>query len=451
MLGSKGKGLLVILLLSSLIVLFTFWVTSDLSEEEEQSFGIISMKDARDVSSLLSYIPEVDYLLLGESTHGTHEFYITRLEVTKQMIKRGDASFIAVEGDWASILRLNDYIMGGENSQSPEEIFSTFSRWPTWMWANEEVLELVHWLREWNQVIPVNERVPFYGMDVYGQWEALDHLMKLLGSELSFEPEFIQQIEQWAQCFSQFRPDEWAYARAVVDRREEVQGCQENLAQIVQAIKEADHRQKTEDIESYSFALQSAYVLKNAEKFYRLSAMQRSAEAWNSRVLHMFESTERFHSWRDGKVGLVWAHNTHVGDARATTMAQQNQVNIGQLTREKYGEDNVYILGLSTYQGEVVAGRQWGEPGMVMNIPSAINRSIESYFYNNFDKDVFFIDFSRLKSHDKKIFEEVKGHRAVGVVYDPLREERNYVPTVMKKRYDGLIFFESTQALMSLD
>lgn len=379
-------------------------------------------------------------VLLGEASHGTHEYYHWRSELSKKLIQEHGFGFIVVEGDWASIYRLNKYVKGLDSaSASALDVLRTFDRWPQWMWANTDVAHLAEWLREYNAGRPLNEMVGFYGMDVYGQWEAMEDLLEYTREHL---PHRHDEISRNLNCFAGFGSDEWQYARAVAAGQA---ACSENLERVVEILRNYETKLAGNDPKGYFRAKQNALVMKNAESFYRL-AVGSSAESWNSRVDHMWLTVQRllqFHG--DDAKGIVWAHNTHVGDSRATTMALHNQYNIGSLSRAELGEQQVYIIGFGTRTGTVNAGSQWGAAMQVMRVPEAQPGSLDHYLgmikYPQF--------FMRFQDADRQhpLLAEPLGHRVIGVTYNPRREAGNYVPTLPAWRYDALIFFQQTRAL----
>ena len=276
-------------------------------------------------------------------------------------------------------------------------------------------------------------------MDVYGQWEAMDDLLAY--AELYF-PEHYEAIAEKLACFGRFDRDEWAYARATASG---TVSCEEELKALVGLIAELGRKVGVDKRNEHFRAKQNALVVKNAEDFFRLAVRGGSA-SWNSRAEHMWFSVKRlFDLYGQNSRGIVWAHNTHVGDARATTMASHGMVNIGSLSRQELGGDNVFITGFGTFRGMVNAASQWGSPMQIMNVPGAHNKSIEVAL-NQVGKPAFLLLFDETdRAHS--LFEQYIGHRAIGVVYNPRNETGNYVPTYFTRRYDSFIFINETNAL----
>lgn len=436
--------------LISLILITLF--TGCLNGQEKQNVYLAEyisgrateLKTSDDLDQLIESAGSKKLVMLGESTHGTSEYYLWRSEISKRLIAEKGSSFIVVEGDWASIYRLNKYVKDLPGAlKTARDAVRTFNRWPEWMWANEEVVELAEWLRSFNDELPMEKKVGFYGLDVYGQWDAMQKLIDYAETEL---PDDYEIIKANLECFLAYGYDEWQYARAVTQRGN---SCEPQLYEVVNILKANAEELQSVDKKKYFNAKQNALVVKNAEEYYRL-AVRNGTDSWNSRVHHMDYTISRLLDYygNDSK-GIVWAHNTHIGDAGATSMLQQNMVNIGHLKRNELGRENVFLVGFSTYTGKVMAGSQWGVQRQVMNIPSAQLNSIEDLF-NIADKDSYYLIFSE---NDKKNDDlmQMRGHRAIGVVFNPLFESRNYVPTILPERYDAFVFFRETKALTPLD
>ncbi len=401
----------------------------------------VPFEDAGNLDNIIETAGERDLVLLGEASHGTSEFYRWRAEITKRLIAEKGFSFIAVEGDWASIYRLNEYVKGRPGApSSARRVLRRFDRWPEWMWGNTDIEELAEWLREYNDALPDDQKIGFYGMDVYGQWEAMDDLLEYTSENMQRHH---RQINRSMECFAGYDRDEWAYARAVVGRGHP--SCEDDLKRVVDIFRELADQVGRDELEDFRKAKQNAYVVKNAEDFFRL-AITDNTGSWNSRATHMWETVKRLLSWYgEGSGGIVWAHNTHVGDADATVMRYQDMVNIGKLSREELGIDRVFINGFGTYTGRVNAGSSWGSSMHRMQIPQGIEGSIE-YILGQVGHEQFFLIFDQ-EDRLHPALSEFIGHRAIGVVYNPRQESGNYVPTILPERYDSFIFIRETSPL----
>ena len=383
-------------------------------------------------------------VLLGESTHGTHEFYIWRDKITRQLIEKHQFNFIAVEGDFASLYKLNQYVKNFEGAEnSAREVLSKLNRWPTWMWANEEVVEMAEWLRSYNDSVPQEDKIGFYGMDVYDEWQSKKMVLELLKKYHKEAHDFVQEKYD---CFHPYKGDSWEYARAVKAGKED---CSKATKDVVDYIRY--NRAKLNDVsnDEYVYLLQNAIVVHNAEEFYRESVASKFSASWNSRVFHMHETVgDLLDIYGINSKGIVWAHNTHIGDASYTNMKNFGEKNIGQLSRERLGEDNVFLIGFTTYQGKVMAARSWGSPMEEMEIPKAVSKSIESKL-NDIGPEALYVIFNKEDRKKGKLKE--MGNRAVGVVYNPEQDRRQFVPTLVSLRYDALVFFKNTEAVHPLE
>lgn len=412
-----------------------------ISKADSNASHFLPLENSEDLDPLINRIGDSKYVLLGEASHGTHEYYTWRAEISKRLIEEKGFSFIAVEGDWPDCYKINRWIKDLPHSGgSIKEVLQEFKRWPTWMWANWEVAGFADWLKEYNQKLDPEDKIGFYGLDVYSLWESLETLVNYLKKE---DPETANLAKQVAECFEPYKAND-SYATAYRGLR---QKCKDEVNILLREIRHNLTRYKDEREAGLNAELNSL-VMKNAEKYYEaMSAFDSSS--WNVRDSHMVETLNTlmdFHK-SDAKV-IIWEHNTHIGDARATNMAAGGMHNVGQLVREEHQEDGVALVGFGSYEGSVVAGDHWGGEMKKMELPEAIEGSVERILHqtgaNN--KLLIFDDESPLK----EIFSENLKHRAVGVVYDPHRERGNYVPSIMSERYDAFLFFDKTKALHPL-
>ncbi|MCF6405347.1 erythromycin esterase family protein [Chitinophaga filiformis] len=398
------------------------------------------LTDMKSLDPLLKDIDERRIVMLGEASHGTHEYYTWRTAISKRLIQEKGFRFIAVEGDWPDCYRINRYVKGYEDAGADiSSILQTFDRWPTWMWANWEVAALADWLKEYNRKLPLERRVGFYGLDVYSLWDSMSTIMHYLEKE---DQQTAASVKKAIACFEPFNEDEHLYARSSLADH----NCRDEVLNMLREV-----RLKAQfldgDMEAGFNTEQNALIAVNAERYYR-SMIGFSNESWNIRDGHMMETLERlleFHGILSK--GIIWEHNTHIGDARATDMTGAGMVNIGQLAREEYGKEHVYLAGFASYKGTVIAGSEWGAPMQKMVVPEARAESIEAVLHDEYGTNCYKL-FSDKR---EEVFATRIGHRAIGVVYHPGAERRgNYVPSVLPERYDALIFLDETQALHPL-
>ena len=397
------------------------------------------LQDPADLEPLLERIGDARYVLLGEATHGTSEFYTWRAHLSRRLIEEKGFTVVAVEGDWPDAYRVNEYVRGQlEGDQNAYEVLYDFARWPTWMWANWEIVAFAEWLRRHNDGLPEAEQVGFYGLDVYSLWESLDVILEYLERT---DAATLPLAQDASDCLAPYRPDVQAYAQATVLG---TASCADEVEALLAELNES----LEPGVESAFNVVQNAYALLNAEAYYQ-AMVRDSTLSWNVRDIHMADTVDRLvqHLGPDTKV-IIWEHNTHIGDARATDMADFGMVNIGQLMRERHGEDDVVLVGFGTYVGTVVAAQAWAAPMEVMEVPPAREGSWEELFHRaNADDSLLIMD----NLENEEPFLEPRGHRAIGVVYNPMYESMgNYVRTVLPLRYDAFIFIDETEALHPL-
>ncbi|WHY89989.1 erythromycin esterase family protein [Neobacillus cucumis] len=392
-----------------------------------------------DLEPLIQQIGEAKYVLLGESSHGTSEFYTLRAELTKKLITEKGFSMIAVEGDWPACQNINRYIKGyGQTKQNVKEVLEAFERWPTWMWANHEIIGFIEWLKDYNQ--QCNQNIGFYGIDVYSLWESLDEIIHYL--EKTQSPE-LETARRAFSCFETYNRNHESYAVSAGYLSE---NCTNEALQLLSSIQK-NKWQYRDDFEGSLNMEVNALVTAHAEEYYRIM-VRSDSESWNIRDRHMAEAVEKIVNFygNDAKI-IIWEHNTHVGDARATDMKDEGMVNVGQLLRENHSENDVYIVGFGTYSGTVIASREWGLNFQITEVPPAQYGSWEYLMHlsGEFNQFLLFTDVNR---HE---FDNTIGHRAIGVVYQPEYEHfGNYVPSQMGERYDAFIFIDQTTALNPL-
>jgi erythromycin esterase-like protein len=334
-----------------------------------------------DLDGLLERVGDARVVMLGEASHGTHEFYAWRAAISRRLIEEKGFSFVAVEGDWPDCERVDRSVRCQPDAPAdPRQALLSFERWPTWMWANEEVVDFTRWLRERNSTLDESARAGFHGLDVYSLWESLREILTFLREH---DPEHVPAALAAYRCFEPYGedPQEYAWATRMVPTH-----CEDEVIGLLVKL-----RQQAVDGAGRFEAWQNAEVVAGAERYYR--AMARGGrESWNVRDRHMDDTLDRLLGhYGPGAKAIVWAHNTHVGDARATDMAQAGHVNIGQLARERYGAGQVLLVGFGTYGGTVVAGDAWGAPMQVMPVPPARERSLEDVLHAAVPEPALFV------------------------------------------------------------
>ncbi len=402
------------------------------------------LQNKADLQPLFDLIGNARIVMLGEASHGTHEYYTWRAHITKRLIEEKEFNFIAVEGDWPDCYRLNRFVKGYDrNNKTAFDVLHSFNRWPTWMWANWEIVALANWLQQHNTGLPANKKAGFYGLDVYSLWESMESIMQYLKKT---DLAALKVAQEAFTCFEPYKKDEGqSYARA----SQFVPEICEN--KVVRLLKEIQKKLPTynTDHENVFSAEQNALVTVNAEKYYR-AMIRGGSHSWNVRDRHMADTLDRllkFHGEKS-KV-IVWEHNTHIGDARATDMAGEGMFNIGELARMQHPDKGIVLVGLGSYKGTVMAGKSWGARMQAMHMPEAETGSWE-YLLHRSGKENKLLLMEDFAMNDM-FMENHIGHRAIGVVYHPqLEQYGNYVPSILPLRYDAFIYLDETKALHPL-
>jgi erythromycin esterase-like protein len=399
------------------------------------------LRTADDLAPLVDRLGRADTVCIGEASHGTHEYYAWRALLSRRLIEEYGFTWIGVEGDWPDCWRINRWVRGqSDEDVDARTLLAGFERWPTWMWANEEVASFLGWLRDWNAARPADRRVGFYGLDVYSLW---DSLREIIGWLRTHAPDAVPAAMQAWQCFVPYGedPHEYAWSTRLVP-----ESCEADVVALLAEVRRRAGSRPVDDEGAFD-AWQNAEVAADAEEYYR-TMVRGDQQSWNVRDHHMVDTVERIaHHLGPRSRGLVWAHNTHVGDARATDMARAGMVNVGQLLRERRAEDAVALVGCAGHRGTVVAAAAWGAPEAVLPVPVARPGTHEDLLHRALGAPAV-LDFAGERTG--AWLGDVLGHRAVGVVYQPGREAGNYVPTRMGGRYDALLWFEETRALRPL-
>jgi erythromycin esterase len=394
-----------------------------------------------DLDPLVERVGTARFTCLGEASHGTREYYQWRATLSRRLIEEHDFTWIGVESDWPDCWRINRWVRGHDDQDlDATGLLAGFERWPTWMWANREVAAFLDWLHEWNRHRPEPQRVGFYGLDVYSLWDSMRAIITWL--ELNAPDAVPAAMRAW-QCFVPYRedPHEYAWSTRLVPS-----SCEADVVALLVELRRRTHDLADDDEDAFD-AAQNAEVVADAEHYYRIM-VRGDRQSWNIRDHHMADTIDRLakHLGPRSK-GLVWEHNTHIGDARATDMAAAGLVNVGQLVRERHADEGVALVGFSSHRGSVLAAAAWGAPERVFPVPEARERSHEDLLHRALgDPTVLVFGDSR----SGPWLSTPLGHRAIGVVYQPRRESGNYVRTVMGGRYDALIWFEETSALHPL-
>jgi erythromycin esterase-like protein len=407
---------------------------------------------SRDYDPLLDLMREARFCLLGEATHGTHEFYRERAEITKRLIKEKGFTAVAVEADWPDAFRVNRYVRGLSDDKNANEALGGFKRFPTWMWRNTVVLDFVEWLREYNLSLPPQRtKVGFYGLDLYSLYSSIEAVLNYLDD---VDPEAAKRARYRYSCFEHFGEDTQAYGYAATFGTTET--CErEVINQLVEMRKRAaDYASRDGRVaqDEYFFAEQNARLVLNAERYYRTMFRGR-VESWNLRDRHMAETLDALvnHLNSQGQLAkvAVWEHNSHLGDARATYMAEHGELNVGQLVRQNYSNEAI-LVGFTTYTGNVTAASDWDGAAERKRVRPALPNSYEALFHET-DSANFLL---ALRDHQRVsvVLRGPRLERAIGVIYLPQTERQShYFDARLSQQFDAVIHFDQTHALEPLE
>ncbi len=409
-------------------------------------------RDDPDFEPLLQAIGDSRWVLIGEASHGTHEFYATRAAITRRLIEQQGCAGVVVEADWPHAYRVNRYVRGSADDRSAEQALRGFGAFPDWMWRNRDVEEFVGWLREHNASRPETARAGFYGMDLYSLYESMDAVVSYLER---IDRNAARRAQERYACFEDFAEDPQRYGQAAA--RSDEKSCREEVLEQLHELQAVGDRVDGDGplAEDEAFtAEQNARVAHNAERFYRALYDGRGS-TWNLRDRHMAETLDALagHLERDGESPrlVVWAHNSHLGDARATSMSDRGELNVGQLMRQEHGRET-FSLGFSTYSGSVFAARQWGGRGERRTVMPALAGSYEALFHDvaAAGPSDFLVDLRRGGPAQNALSEE-RLERAIGVIYRPETERwSHYFEAVLTRQFDAVIHFDETSAVEPL-
>lgn len=406
---------------------------------------------ASDYDPLLPLVGNARFALIGEASHGTHEFYGERVEITKRLILEKRYTAVAVEGDWPDAYRVNRYVRGASTDADADAALSGFKRFPTWMWRNTVIRDFVEWLRRHNQDRAPDQQVGFYGIDLYSLFGSIDEVLAYLDE---IDPQAAHRARYRYSCFDHYGEDTQAYGYAASFGMSRT--CEDAVvSQLTDMLRSAGKymgRDGRMEADEFFFAEQNARLVKNAEEYYRTMFRGR-VSSWNLRDRHMVETLQALdrHLSRGGAPAriAVWAHNSHLGDARATEMGDAGELNVGQLMREHYGDDAV-LIGFTTHRGTVTAASDWGAVVERKRVRPALDGSYEALLH-----DAGIERFLLLLRGDEalqRVLEGPKLERAIGVIYLPETERlSHYFDCRLTQQFDAVIHLDVTAALEPLE
>ncbi|HET9465962.1 MAG TPA: erythromycin esterase family protein, partial [Gemmatimonadales bacterium] len=407
--------------------------------------------DRRDYDSLMALIGDARIVLLGEASHGTHEFYRERARITQRLIEEEGFAAVAVEADWPDAYRVNRWVRGESVDRTALDALGGFERFPRWMWRNGDVLAFISWLHRYNESLPKEKRVGFYGLDLYSLFASMEEVIRFLEQA---DPEAAARARYRYGCFDAFAEDTQAYGYAAefgITRSCEDQAVQQ-LIELQRRAAQLARRDGGVSDDDLFYAEQNARLVKNAEQYYRTMFRGR-VSSWNLRDRHMAETLEELiahleRKWPRARV-VVWEHNSHIGDARATTMGEMGEWNVGQLARERFG-GRAILVGFTTYQGTVTAASDWEAPAERKRVRPGLPGSFEALFHT-----VGIADFILPLKGEPRLREALgdpRLERAIGVIYRPESERvSHYFEARLPQQFDAVIHFDETRAVEPLD
>lgn len=408
--------------------------------------------DDADYARVVEFAADAKLVLLGEATHGTHDFYAARARITRKLIEEHGFSAVAIEGDWPDAWRVNRYVHGGgPPGGDAADALAGFARFPTWMWRNTAVEAFVMWLRGHNATIGRAEhRAGFYGLDLYSLHASMRAVVAYLEKH---DAAAAAAARRSYACFEQFGPEPETYAWAA--RRLGGETCEEAVTRELVALRQQRVRllegDGTAEADEFFHAEQNARVARNAEEYYREMTRGHVA-SWNRRDEHMAETLEQLiaHLRQRGTSAkvVVWAHNSHLGDARATEMGEQGELNLGQLVRERI-DANARLIGFTTYSGTVIAASDWEGGSERKRVRPALEGSYEAWFHET-GKPRFFLPLAKgSKVHEA--LSRPRLERAIGVIYRPDTERQShYFRARLAEQFDAVIHFDESNAVEPL-
>lgn len=418
-----------------------------ISEKAEALVGA-----ADDFDSLIDLIGNARFVLIGEASHGTHEFYRIRAQISKLLIAQRGFNAIAVEADWPDAYRVNRFVRNAGSDIDSVEALDGFRRFPQWMWRNADVLDFVGWLREHNDEQAFEGRkCGFYGLDLYSLHASIE---AVLGYLSKVDPEAAKRARHHYSCFEQFGKKIETYGYATGFGM--TPSCESAVIRELVALrqKEMQYLQRNGQVaaDAYFCAEQNALVVRNAEEYYR-NMFRREVSSWNLRDTHMMESLVRLaihlSNQRPPAKIIVWAHNSHLGDARATQMSERGELNLGQLVREHFGNEAVSV-GFTTYDGTVTAASDWDGPAERKNVRPAHRESYEALFHE-VDVPNFFLGL-RDDADVATALRNERLERAIGVIYRPETElMSHYFHARLPDQFDAILHYDHTRAVEPLE
>ncbi|WP_313705273.1 erythromycin esterase family protein [Massilia sp.] len=404
-----------------------------------------------DYDALMNLVGDARFVLIGEATHGTHDFYEERARITQRLIREKGFTAVAVEADWPDAYRVNRYVRGEGRDGCANEALSGFERFPAWMWRNTDVSAFVDWLRAHNEGVRAGPKVGFYGLDLYSLFTSVKEVLNYLDQ---VDPAAALEARRRYACFDHYGEDSQHYGYATGIGLSE--SCQQGVLTQLQELQQRAFDYMRADgacaEDAFFYAQQNARLVKNAEEYYRTMFRGRIS-SWNLRDSHMAETLDALarHLSRDGAPAkiVVWEHNSHIGDARATEVGGLGEWNVGELARKAY-PGQTCLIGFSTYDGHVTAASEWDGPAERKRVRPALHGSYEELLHQ-VGLPRYYLNL-RDDTPVRRLMLERRLERAIGVLYLPRSERQShYFDAQMAQQFDAIIHIDRTDALVPLD
>ena len=398
--------------------------------------------DSADLAPLLARIGDARVVLLGEATHGSSEFYRMRERISRELIERKQFGFIAIEGDWPDAARIDRYVRHARHRPSR---WTAFARFPVWMWRNQEVRSFVEWLRGHNAKVADHDKVAFHGLDLYSLYNSIHSVVGYLEE---IDPATAGIARRRYGCLTPWQSDPASYGYAALNAQ--YRSCEQEVVSMLGDLLRKRQRYAEQDGERFLDAVQNARLVANAERYYR-TMYYGSRASWNLRDSHMFETLKTLldHHGPDSKA-IVWAHNSHIGDSRATEMSRRGEHNIGQLCRVEFGP-GACLVGFGTHTGTVAAASDWDGPMEVKPVHVSLAGSYERLCHES-GVGNFILPLRAPGARDAVAgLSQPRLERAIGVLYRPETElQSHYFQAVLPRQFDEYVWFDQTHAVTPL-
>lgn len=405
-----------------------------------------------DFNPLIDFVGDAQCVLLGEATHGTDEFYAMRAQITMELITKKGFNAIGLEADWPDTYRVNRFIKDQKTDKNSMHALDDFKRFPQWMWRNTQMVEFISKLHNHNATLSNNKKVGIFGLDLYSLYSSIDEVLKYLDKT---DPAAAQRARMRYECLALYRHNAQEYGYATTF--DIASSCQQKVVEQLMDLRESALELLRHDgdkaYDEYFYAEQNANIVKSAEKYYRSLFFQAPHSSWNIRDTHMMDTAQALLGYLERSVEkpkiVIWAHNSHIGNAAATQMGQQGELNIGQLMKEKYG-NNAKLIGFSTYSGTVSAASNWDGPVERKKVRQALPASYEALLHA-VDIPQFMVLIGQNNDLVKALAQE-KLERAIGVIYRPETERMShYFNVSLSGQFDAVIHCDHTKAVEPLE